>query len=218
MVVAHAGPPRALTALLEAPAAAAVPLAPIAVVLLLLASAVCVFAAPLAMPSPYSWWTHAISESAAQGQRSAWIARLGFYLFGGAVLWLALGLRAAWPRATGWMQITFALCMFGTAAFSHKPWLPGVPFDATEDLLHSITASGMGFAFALGALARLLQRGKGETARRIVDATALLAAGALSPLGELWPSIGGLLQRLMFAVAYLWFAHEALNPRSAKRP
>ncbi|MFN0299590.1 MAG: DUF998 domain-containing protein [Burkholderiales bacterium] len=130
------------------------------VVLLLAASATCLLTAPLSMPDSYSWLTNAISESAAQGLQSAWIARLGFVLFGCGVLWLAGSLKMVWARGTYWVRIAFGVCMVGTAAFSHKPWLANVPFDPFEDLLHSVTATGMGFAFSFGVVARLLQRKK----------------------------------------------------------
>ncbi len=109
------------------------------------------------------------------------------------------------------MHVTFAICMVGTAAFSHKPWLANVPVDLFEDFLHSVTATGMGFAFSFGVVARLLQRENGERLKNAFDVIALVAATTLSPLGELWPSIAGLLQRTMFGVAYCWFAHEALR-------
>jgi hypothetical protein len=184
---------------------------PAGVVLVLFASATCVLAAPLSMPDSYSWLSNAISESAAQGLHSAWIARLGFLLFGCAVLWLAVFLRQVWARGTAWMQIAFAIFMFSTAAFSHKPWLANIPYDPFEDFLHSLTATGMGFAFSLGVVARLLQRKSGERLKKAFDIIALVAATTLSPLGELWPSIAGLLQRMMFGVAYLWFAQEAVT-------
>ena len=101
--------------------------------------------------------------------------------------------------------------MVGTAAFSHKPWLANVPVDPFEDFLHSVTATGMGFAFSSGLVARLLQRENGERLKKASDVIALVAATTLSPLGELWPSIAGLLQRMMFGVAYLWFAQEAVT-------
>jgi hypothetical protein len=181
------------------------------VALLVVASATCLLSAPLAMPDSYSWLTNAISESAAQGLESAWIARLGFLLFGCGVLWLAASLKTVWARGAYWMHLAFGVCMVGTAAFSHKPWLANVPVDAFEDFLHSMTATGMGFAFSFGVVARLLQRENGEHLKKAFDIIALVAATTLSPLGELWPSIAGLLQRMMFGVAYLWFAQEAVT-------
>lgn len=186
--------------------------APAGVVTLLVSSASFIYLAPLAMPDGYSWLSNAISESAAQGLRHAWIARFGFLFFGLSVLWLSLYRRNVWARGVYWMQLGFALFMLGTAAFSHKPWLAGAPFDTTEDLLHSITATGMGFAFTFGVISRLLQRRKGELLPKVCDVAAILAATLLTPIGGVMPSFSGLLQRTMFAVAYLWFFHEALIP------
>jgi hypothetical protein len=80
-------------------------------------------------------------------------------------------------------------------------------FDRTEDLLHSVAATGMGFAFALGVVATALWR----TRRRVLDVIAVVAAVAI-PLGmSAWPESGGAIQRLMFAVAYTWYGTEAVR-------
>lgn len=181
-----------------------------ATLLLLFASAALVVLAAIEMPAAYSWKTHSISESAAQGQSHAWLARLSFLCFGAAVLLLSLVRRPAWGRAAYWSHLAFAGCMFGTAAFSHKPWAPDLPFDAFEDVLHSVTATGMGFAFAAGVIVRLIQREPPATAERVLDAIALLAAAVLSPIGAAFPEVGGTLQRAMFLVAYIWYGAEAL--------
>jgi hypothetical protein len=130
--------------------------------------------------------------------------------FGAAVLLLCLVRKPAWSRGAYWSHLVFASCMFGTAAFSHKPWVPGAPFDAFEDLLHSVTATGMGFAFAAGVVVRLIERNPSSTGARVLDAFALLAATALSPIGAAVPEVGGMLQRGMFLVAYIWYGAEVL--------
>lgn len=66
-----------------------------AVIPLLALSALLVLLAAYAMPDGYSWRLHSISESAAQGQHGAWIARLSFLSFGAAVLVLSGTLNAA---------------------------------------------------------------------------------------------------------------------------
>lgn len=178
---------------------------------LLLLSAVALLAAPLIMPPGYSWLTHTTSESAAQALEGAWLARLGFLLFGLAVIWLAVFKSSVWGRAAVWFHLTFAVCMVGTAVFSHAPWLAGVPGDPVEDFLHSLTATLMGFAFAFGVVVCLLQREKGERMGRLLDVTAVAAATFLPLFMGAQPEIIGLLQRLMFAVAYLWYGSEALR-------
>lgn len=185
------------------------------VVALLAASAILVVVAATAMPEPYSWLTHSISESAAQTQDGAWIARLSFLAFGAAVLALSVALRERWPRGAYWCHLGFAAAMLATAAFSHKPWNPPGPGDATEDLLHSLMATGMGFAFAIGVVIRSIARQE-RHGLRALDVLAVAAATFLSSIGLVLPQVAGLLQRAMFLVAYVWYGAEAVAlPKSS---
>lgn len=181
-----------------------------AVIPLLAVSGLLVIIAAYAMPDGYSWRIHSISESAAQAQRGAWIARLSFLSFGAAVLFLCLAMRSRWSRVTYWSNLVFAVSMFGAAAFSHSPWLTDSPIDRVEDILHSFFATGMGFAFCLGVIARFVQRGTQACLGRSLDVLALAVATALPLLLAMSATYGGLAQRVMFAVAYIWFSHEAL--------
>jgi Protein of unknown function (DUF998) len=181
-----------------------------AVIPLLAFSGLLVMLAAYAMPDGYSWRFHSISESAAQGQHGAWIARFSFLCFGAAVFLLSLAMRDRWPRLTYWSNLIFATSMLGAAAFSHSPWLPGQAADQFEDFLHSIFASGMGFAFCIGLVARLAHRGANSSFGRTLDALALVFATVLPLLLASGSNSGGLLQRVIFAVAYLWFARESL--------
>ncbi len=182
-------------------------------VALIFISAILVFVAAVAMPDAYSWRAHSISESAAQGLQRAWIARLAFICFGSAVLVLSLAMRRTWPAATYWMHLAFAACMIGTAAFSHKPWIAGIPYDEFEDFLHSVTATGMGFAFCLGVAAMLFRRKRVLRMNRTLDVLALIAGTGMPMLFALYPGNGGLIQRVMFVVAYAWYGAEALALR-----
>lgn len=84
----------------------------------------------------------------------------------------------------------------------------GASFDATEDLLHSVAATGMGFTFAAGVLVVGLGRIRAGGRMTAADVAAL-AASVLLPLGmSAWPELAGLLQRAMSATAYLWYALE----------
>lgn len=177
--------------------------------LLLAVSALSLLAAPQVMPESYSWLSHTTSESGAQGVAGAWLARLGFFTFGLAVLWLAASLRSEWARGANWLHTAFGLLMMATAVFSHRSWVAGASFDPTEDFLHSFTATAMGFAFALGVLVRLLQREKHDLYNRALDMTALVIATVIPILMVYLPTMDGLIQRLMFLTAYLWYGHEA---------
>lgn len=189
----------------------------LAIVLMLAASAICVFVAALVMPDGYSWRSHVISESAAQGLNRAWVARLGFVLFGFAVLWLSISLRSVWARGAYWCHLVFALFMVSTAVFSHKPWLGEIAYDPLEDLLHSITATGMGFAFSFGVLMRLLQREKSALRNKMFDIVAIGSAVMLPAIGGAEPQVVGLAQRLLFLIAYVWYGNEALSIARATR-
>ena len=177
---------------------------------LLIGSALALTAAPAAMPDTYSWIRHTTSESAAQGVSGAWIARLGFLLFGLAVAWLAVDDRRAWPPITRGALVAFGVSMVATAAFSTRPWWSGAAFDPTEDLLHSITATTMGFAFAIGLAAHAVTR-RGDRARLAVDVLGITASVVLPLAMSILPDWAGLLQRLMFAIAYAWFIVDVLR-------
>jgi hypothetical protein len=108
------------------------------------------------------------------------------------------------------MNLAFSAFMVGAATFAHKPWAPGIPYDQFEDVLHSFCATGMGFAFCLGVVARFAQRGNHDPVGRVLDALALIVAIVMPLILASSSSSGGLMQRVMFAVAYVWFGREAL--------
>lgn len=173
-------------------------------------SAVALAAAPVLMPESYSWVANTTSDSAAQGVSGAWAARLGFVLFGLSVLQLAALARRRWGRWATRLHVVFGVLMIAAAAFSGRSWEAGAGFDGTEDLLHSAAATGMGFAFAFAIVARIVETRQGVRPWRAVDLAAL-AASVLVPLGmSVWPGVDGALQRVMFAVAYGWYAAEAV--------
>jgi hypothetical protein len=169
--------------------------------------------APLLMPDSYSWLSNTTSESAAQGVSGAWLGRLGLLLFGLSVLVLAAAQARTWPPLATALHASFGALLAATAAFSTRSWVPDASFDRTEDALHSVAATAMGFAFALGVVTVLVTDRHMGAGRRSVGITAVSAAVVL-PLGmSLWPAVDGVLQRAMFAVAYLWYAIEVLHRR-----
>ena len=176
---------------------------------LLASSILALLLAPLQMPASYEWLQHTTSESAAQGIPGAWLARLGFMLFGLTVIWLAAKLQKQWVLPVRLLHLAFGVCMVGAAVFSARPWLQDLPFDPVEDGLHSFAATAMGFAFAGGVAWRFFLR-ENDWPGRVIDIIAVVAAVAI-PLGMVaLPSWDGLLQRGMFSIAYIWYAWEAL--------
>ena len=180
---------------------------------LLLLSILALLLAPSLMPASYSWFRHTTSESAAQGVPGAWLARLGFLLFGFAVIWMSAGLQSKWSTYARLMHAAFGVLLVATAAFSTRPWEPNTPYDPIEDALHSFTATAMGFAFALGVVLTFLQRGK-DRLGRLIDLIAIIAAVVILLAMSASPDWEGLFQRVMFAIAYIWYGAELLRQPS----
>lgn len=177
----------------------------------LTASLLVLLVAPAFMPDSYSWVTHTTSESAAQGVEFAWIARLGFVLFGIAVLLLVFSARRTWNLLARIAHALFGMLLVAAAVFSHRPWEAGVPYSQTEDLLHSVAATGMGFAFATGVVIVMVTRSNTSGYPRILDALALVASVAI-PLAMMnLPEHTGLFQRGMFLIAYVWYGMEIVR-------
>jgi hypothetical protein len=165
---------------------------------------------PLALPESYSWTAHTTSQAAAQGVPGAWLARLGFVTFGLAVLWLVCVVKASW---IGWAKLlhgSFGVFMLMVAAFSSRSWQAEVPFDPIEDILHSVAATAMGFAFAFGVFSVLWSSLRQHSGVRPLDLIAI-GASILLPVGmALETEFAGAIQRGMFLVAYTWYAREAM--------
>jgi hypothetical protein len=194
--------------------------AAIAVVAGLGASAMALALTPLLMPPGYSWLSMTTSESAAQEVDGAWLARLGFVLFGLSVVLLAVLRRRAWGVAATALHGAFGLLMLATAIFSTRSWQPGAELDRTEDMLHSVAATALGFAFAAGVLATALHaRHAGRQRRWWLDATAVVASVVLPLAMTALPGADGVLQRAMFATGYAWYAAEAISgPLGVTKP
>lgn len=179
-----------------------------AILLGLALSALALTLAPLLMPDSYSWIVNTTSDSAAQGLSGAWLARLGLGTFGLAVLALAWN-QPSWTPAARYSHIGFGILMTVTAVASTKPWVAGVPFDAAEDQIHSFAATAMGFAFAFGIVGVVLGNRGSRRPIRALDVIAILASIAIPLSMNALPEFAGILQRLMFVVAYVWYAVAA---------
>lgn len=174
----------------------------------LLGSAFALAVAPLVVPEGYSWVAHTTSQSAAQGVEGAWIARLGFLLFGFGVIWLTAVRRGTWKRWATVFHAGFGVFMIATAVFSTRSWNAAVVYNPVEDAFHSATATLLGFCFAFGVLALLLRRRKAAYKIRWFDVVALSATVLLPVAMTLLAQFAGVFQRLMFLVAYVWYLRE----------
>lgn len=150
------------------------PIGAASAVALLLASALSSALAPLVLADSYDWVRHTTSEAGGQGVEGAWLARGGFVLFGLAVLHVVGLNRERWHAMAGFCHRFFAVAMIAVAAFSLRSWEDGAAYDRIEDLLHSVAATAMGFAFAFGvaAVGSVIVRNGGRV--RVLDVTAAL--------------------------------------------
>jgi hypothetical protein len=120
------------------------------------------------------------------------------------------------------LHATFGVLMLLAAVFPARSWEAAAAFDATVDLAHSFAATAMGFAFAFGVVAVAVRRrspavGRVGAAVGVLDIVAVVASVVL-PVGMVvLPDAAGLLQRSMFAIAYLWYGSEAVRPERVGR-
>ncbi|WP_369685115.1 DUF998 domain-containing protein [Haladaptatus sp. YSMS36] len=160
------------------------------------------------MPEGYSWVSHTTSEAAAQGVSAAWVARLGFLLFGLGVLWLTAERRVAWNRLPTVFHSGFGAFMVATAVFSTRSWDAAVAYNPVEDAFHSATATLLGFCFAFGVLTLVRRRQKDKLDVRWFDLFALSSTVVLPAMMTLLAQFAGVFQRIMFLVAYVWYLRE----------
>lgn len=196
---------RASTSTAHRPGDLAAALAPAA---LLVAALGLLGLAPLVLDASYRWTQHTTSEAAGQGVDGAWMTRAGFLCFSAAVLWLAHRRRLDWGQPGTGAHVAFGACMAAVAAFSLRSWEASADHDQTEDLLHSVAATTMGFAFALGVVGVAWRR---SGRPRVLDLVALAASVVLPLAMSASPSHAGILQRAMFVVAALWYGREATS-------
>ncbi len=181
-----------------------------------LAAAMVLFAlAPLALPQSYSPVALGTSEAAAQGVAGAWVARLGFVMFGLAVLGICVLRHQSWPPLTTGLHGGFGVGMILVAVFSHAPWETGVPYVELEDQLHSVFASVVGFSFIAGVASTMFTRRPRTRMGVVGDIAALLVATTVPLLAG--SSLWGAAQRLMFITAAAWYAAEVQRQRAIDR-
>lgn len=186
-------------------------------VVALVASLAATAAGPLLLTADYDVVRHTTSEAAAQGVDGAWLTRLGFVLFGTGVL-------TAYPDRGGRvgrvLHGVFGASLVLVAVFASRPWQEAAPYVASEDLLHSVFATAMGFAFAGAVVASAVHGTRRRHHLFVLDVVAVAASVAIPLAMVAVGDLAGLLQRAMFLVAYAWYLrevwdHDDLDARDA---
>ncbi len=165
------------------------------------ASAASVALAPLLLPAGYSIVAHSISESAAQATTGAWLGRAGLGLLGAAGLLLATPIS----RGSRWARLgmlCFGVGLIASAVWSHAPWLPHLPSDPAEDMLHSLASSVVGVGIVSATLALTLR--SPDRVGRWFSLVTLIVSCLAPALMATDSAHAGLWQRLMFGTAMVW--------------
>ena len=158
---------------------------------------------PLFAHPGFDWVANTTSQQAGQMVQGAWLMRFGFVAFGIGVLLDAIpDLRRG--RYENGLFVFFGVSMVLVAVFSHKPLDPTHFFDATDDFLHSVFATLMGFAYGIGVAWRMVSM---RQKLDVVFSAIAAMSSIILPLA-MWqfPEIAGLLQRVMFFISFVWFA------------
>jgi hypothetical membrane protein len=164
-------------------------------------------AAHIAAPETYHWQQHTISQLGAQAYSNAWIMRLGFIGFGALVQIAGVTRMRLTPRL--WYRelpiMLYGLAILLAGIFSTEPFVEGVPYSLQEARLHSLFATTAGVMLTLATLLYALT--DAPRSRRIVHWIALALITLVSFLFGSLPAIGGMLQRLLWAVGFSWLVY-----------
>jgi hypothetical protein len=145
----------------------------------LAASLIALGVAPAVMGAGYSAVDHTTSDSAAQRLDGAWAGRLGFLAFGFGVFWLAVAAARHWTARRASRSRPVRRPDDHGGGVPHPAVESRRPYDGVEDLLHSVGATAMGFAFVAGMVLVGVQRLRARALRPLDRAAT--AAGVLQP-------------------------------------
>lgn len=175
---------------------------------------VTLFVLPLYSANGYSILEHTTSQLAAQNTPNSWVMQFVFVFL--AITTLYRGFRT-FRKDT--LLLLLVLC-FGSAlllaaVFSHAPITPSLPYDVTEDWLHSVFSSLTGFSFTLLAISvAFSQKERTRVAAVVVVITTTVLTFALFQL----PELAGIWQRLIFIISFGWLFHILSNETAPKKP
>lgn len=156
---------------------------------------------PFLSDPSYDWQRHTLSQLGGQGMPGAAVMNLGFALLGISVTAATV---LSWGRAplTEYALLVFGLGFVGAALCSTGHIDPSAPLSQRQDMLHSVFAMLIGFAFAAATLSRLI--GPQGALSDWISWLGLIASVALPLAMANMPEQQGLLQRIMFAISLIW--------------
>jgi len=162
---------------------------------------VVMFLLPYFSADGYSVFKNTTSQLGAQNAPNAWVMNMVFFLLGAACILEAwLHLRNFWFQKV--ILTIFGLGLIFIAFFQHAPITGSIPFNSLEDEIHSFFANVIGFAFTILAFSAAF-----ITKSHVGKIMALLLGCISTILSALMFSLTtytGILQRLMFILAFAW--------------
>ena len=107
------------------------------------------------------------------------------------------------------MIALFGVLMVCAAAVSERPWEPETTYRAGEAQLHSWVASAAGVAYTVGVGAVAFTDAEAPVWLRAFSLVVAISGVAFPAAMVGLPTVAGLLQRVMFALAYVWLLAES---------
>jgi hypothetical protein len=164
----------------------------------ILLASLAILLGPFYSEPDYAWFSHTVSELAAQNTRNAWVMQAGLFVLGAGIL--VDYLRSRQPR-----DIPFAI--FGlfialSAIFPHKPFIDGRSFSGDIDFVHSIFASFAGVAAVVGFILRFVNEERRGV--KVIYLTLSVAYTILPGMMVVYPSLAGAFQRMIFFSFFIW--------------
>ncbi|NJO82257.1 MAG: DUF998 domain-containing protein [Blastochloris sp.] len=165
--------------------------------------------AHLLTPDAYDWTQNTISDLGAQTYDNAWVMRLGFIGFGillntGIVL---KGLQARRIRIADGLLMLYGASVLLTGIFSVKPFVDGILYSETQDMLHTAFAQLAGIAFSLSIVTHILSAR--TTRMRGIHISVFLLVVVISMMvaltdGSLVEFPTGIAQRILWLISFTW--------------
>lgn len=149
----------------------------------------------------YSMFKHTTSHLGAQNTPNAWIMNIVFCLLGIACILEGLfHLRQYWVHKI--LLTIFGVGLILVGIFQHAPIVEEIPYNLSEDKMHSLFATVVGLSFTIFAISAAFIE-KTNTKRILALLVGLIATG-LSILMFSVIDFAGLWQRLMFIISFAW--------------
>lgn len=167
--------------------------------------------APLLMPASYSWIAHTLSQAAAQGQEGGWLSRLGFLLGGLTVLRMSSRDVVDWPPLARSIHRVTGTLVLAAIAFTDRSWDASAPYDRVENIIHSAVATMIAVSFSLGVLVVLNEKLMRRESFPLLETCVVAIQILLPPMMLVWVGGTGLIERVMFGAAFLWYGWEILR-------